>query len=178
LWKFLQDQLAIEDAERLDDHIGGCSACQRVLDSLVGSLPGRWFPAPDGAREDDPGTLTLTASLGVMPRVLMTTSEPGNMPGPEARPSSPAMPRAADRPARLHHFGEIARGGRGAILKGRDVALGRDLAVKVLLERHRDKSELVRRFVTEARIAGQLQHPGPSPSTSSASSPTAGPTSP
>ena len=57
-------------------------------------------------------------------------------------------------------FGEIARGGMGAILKGRDPDLGRDIAVKVLLETHRGKTELVQRFVEEAQIGGQLQHPG------------------
>ena len=35
-----------------------------------------------------------------------------------------------------------------------------DLAVNVLLESHEDKPELVRRFVEEAQIGGQLQHPG------------------
>ena len=61
---------------------------------------------------------------------------------------------------RYQIFGEIARGGMGAILRGRDRDLGRDLAVKVLLEDHRDRPELVRRFLEEARISGQLQHPG------------------
>ncbi len=48
----------------------------------------------------------------------------------------------------------------GAVLKGRDSDLGRDLAVKVLLEQHRDNPDFVRRFVEEAQIGGQLQHPG------------------
>ena len=48
----------------------------------------------------------------------------------------------------------------GAVLKGRDSDLGRDLAVKVLLESHRDKPDMIRRFIEEAQIAGQLQHPG------------------
>ena len=56
--------------------------------------------------------------------------------------------------------GEIARGGMGAILKGRDVDLGRDLAIKVLLESHQGNPEIVRRFIEEAQIGGQLQHPG------------------
>jgi serine/threonine-protein kinase len=43
---------------------------------------------------------------------------------------------------------------------GRDVDLGRDLAVEVLLEKHRDDPEAIRRFVEEAQIGGQLQHPG------------------
>ncbi len=48
----------------------------------------------------------------------------------------------------------------GAVLKGRDPDLCRDLAVKVLLDKHRDDPGLLRRFVEEAQIAGQLQHPG------------------
>jgi serine/threonine-protein kinase len=70
------------------------------------------------------------------------------------------MPDPSDRLARLQLLGELARGGMGAIIKGRDSDLGRDLAVKVLLEQHREKPELIRRFVEEAQISGQLQHPG------------------
>jgi len=61
---------------------------------------------------------------------------------------------------RYQFFGEIARGGMGAVLRGRDVDLGRELALKVLLDSHRQKPEFIRRFVEEAQIAGQLQHPG------------------
>ncbi len=64
---------------------------------------------------------------------------------------------------RLQLAGEIARGGMGAILKAHDLTLGRDIAVKVLLEAHAGKPEFARRFVEEARIAGQLQHPGIAP---------------
>ena len=56
--------------------------------------------------------------------------------------------------------GELARGGMGVILRGRDRDLGRDLAIKVLREEHRDNAAMVRRFVEEAQIGGQLQHPG------------------
>jgi tetratricopeptide (TPR) repeat protein len=48
----------------------------------------------------------------------------------------------------------------GAVLRGRDVDLGRDLAIKVLLEKHADRPEVARRFIEEAQIGGQLQHPG------------------
>jgi len=61
---------------------------------------------------------------------------------------------------RFRLLGEIARGGMGAVHRGRDVDLGRDLALKVLLDRHRDRPDLVGRFVEEAQICGQLQHPG------------------
>ena len=64
------------------------------------------------------------------------------------------------RPVGIRSLGEIARGGMGAVLRGRDPDLGRDLALKVLLGQHRERSDLVDRFVEEAQICGQLQHPG------------------
>ncbi len=72
------------------------------------------------------------------------------------------MPKQ-DADSRYRLDGEIARGGMGAILKGRDTDLGRDLAIKVLLDQHKDKPEVVQRFVEEAQIGGQLQHPGIAP---------------
>lgn len=65
-----------------------------------------------------------------------------------------------DPSGRLQFLTEIARGGVGVVLWCRDTTLGRDLAVKVLQERHRDRPEMIGRFIEEARIAGQLQHPG------------------
>jgi hypothetical protein len=60
-------------------------------------------------------------------------------------------------------FGRIGRGGMGEVFKGRDPDLGRELAVKVLREDHGDWSDVIRRFVEEAQVAGQLQHPGIAP---------------
>ncbi len=81
---------------------------------------------------------------------------------PIMRPKSAEMPdRNPD--SRYQLQGEIARGGMGAILKGRDTDLGRDLAIKVLLDAHKNKPEIVQRFIEEAQIGGQLQHPGIAP---------------
>jgi serine/threonine protein kinase len=92
--------------------------------------------------------------------VLRDAKEAGNE--PIVQPKSPEMPeRKSDSRYRLD--GEIARGGMGAILKGRDTDLGRDLAIKVLLDAHKDKPEVVQRFIEEAQIGGQLQHPGIAP---------------
>jgi tRNA A-37 threonylcarbamoyl transferase component Bud32 len=92
--------------------------------------------------------------------VLLRDADSTADPGPVTRPSSTEIPDKVNRSARLQLFGEIARGGMGAVIKGRDSDLGRDLAVKIRLESHRDKPEMVRRFIEEAQIAGQLQHPG------------------
>jgi serine/threonine-protein kinase len=99
---------------------------------------------------------TLAETIGTVPRLLLRDTDRG-MEGPVVRPGSPEV---ADTPGHYQLLGEIARGGMGAVLKGRDPDLGRDVAVKILLEQLRDKPEMVRRFVEEAQIGGQLQHPG------------------
>jgi WD40 repeat protein/tRNA A-37 threonylcarbamoyl transferase component Bud32 len=55
---------------------------------------------------------------------------------------------------------EIARGGVGIVYRGMDHDLGRDVAMKVLRKRFAAKPEILERFVEEAQIGGQLQHPG------------------
>ena len=111
-----------------------------------------------------PASSSVLASFGEafgnIPPILLRDADSITDPGPVIRPSSSEIPDPTDRSARLQLFGEIARGGMGAVLKGRDSDLGRDLAVKILLDSHRDKPEMIRRFIEEAQIAGQLQHPG------------------
>ncbi len=52
---------------------------------------------------------------------------------------------------------EIARGGMGAILRAVDCDIRREVAVKYLLDQSDPKKQL--RFVEEAQITGQLEHP-------------------
>lgn len=104
--------------------------------------------------------MSLGQSINV-PRVALRESE-AEGPDPIARPSSPEVPKS-DSDSRYQWHGEIARGGMGAIIKGRDTDLGRDLAIKVLLDLHKDNPEVIQRFVEEAQIGGQLQHPGIAP---------------
>jgi serine/threonine-protein kinase len=106
------------------------------------------------------GTLTRCLALADVPRILLRDADAETDPGPLVQPGSPEMKAIGAGTGRLQLLGEIARGGMGAVLKGRDLDLCRDLAVKVLLESHCGKPELVRRFVEEAQIGGQLQHPG------------------
>jgi WD40 repeat protein/tRNA A-37 threonylcarbamoyl transferase component Bud32 len=53
---------------------------------------------------------------------------------------------------------EIARGGMGAILEANDRLLGRTVAMKVVLE-DRANEDARMRFVREATVLGQLEHP-------------------
>ena len=98
------------------------------------------------------------SSLGNLRPVLLKEAE-----GESAhivKPTSDAMPPKEKTGDRYRLDGEIARGGMGAVLRGRDVDLGRDLAIKVLLEKYANRPDVARRFVEEAQIGGQLQHPG------------------
>ncbi len=54
---------------------------------------------------------------------------------------------------------EIARGGMGIIYRATDTVFGREVAVKVLQNRFAPTSGAASRFLDEARITGQLQHP-------------------
>jgi eukaryotic-like serine/threonine-protein kinase len=147
-----------------NDHV--CSSCGARLPSATQAdrQPGSLTQRSASVGSTTAGatvveTLALTTDIGPGVR-LRDDTEPVTLPSPPPGLGSCEIPGQADRGRRLELFGEIARGGMGAVLKGRDVDLGRDLAVKVLLESHCEKPELVRRFVEEAQIGGQLQHPG------------------
>src|SRR5499427_10642064 len=53
---------------------------------------------------------------------------------------------------------ELGRGGMGRIFTGRDIKLGRRVAIKFLAKGSHDDDEL-RRFEQEARAASSLNHP-------------------
>jgi serine/threonine-protein kinase len=76
-------------------------------------------------------------------------------------PARPAAAEASLPPvAGPEILGELGRGGMGIIHACRDTPLGRDLAIKFLRPEHRGDPAAERRFLEEAQITGQLQHPG------------------
>jgi serine/threonine protein kinase len=72
-------------------------------------------------------------------------------------PPQPEEPREEYIPVDDKHVfeAEIGRGGMGRILKVKDVDLNRDVAMKVLLA----DCDQHQRFIEEAQITGQLDHP-------------------
>jgi serine/threonine protein kinase len=74
--------------------------------------------------------------------------------GPEDAKSPPRLSAG-----RYQLLDEIAHGGMGVIWRATDTTLGREVAVKALMDKFAPNSGIARRFAAEARITGQLQHP-------------------
>ena len=53
----------------------------------------------------------------------------------------------------------LGRGGMGTVYKARQISLNRVVALKILSAKYSRDPEFVRQFVSEARAAGQLNHP-------------------
>jgi WD40 repeat protein/serine/threonine protein kinase len=86
---------------------------------------------------------------------------PGLQTSPYIGASTP-LPPAADLPQLPEYelLSEVGCGGMGVVYRARDLALDRDVAVKLLQDSYPADSPLARRFTDEARITAQLQHPG------------------
>jgi hypothetical protein len=148
------------------DQLGACLEVMHLAHRIDDPLD-----APSGIRRDTSQPVSPLIPVG---QSILTTLTLGSGSAPQiqlrdlpdeaeslVKPDSTEMPaRNGASFGRYQLQGEIARGGMGAVLKGRDVDLGRDLAIKVLLEAHQGNPQITRRFVEEAQIGGQLQHPG------------------
>jgi tetratricopeptide (TPR) repeat protein/tRNA A-37 threonylcarbamoyl transferase component Bud32 len=86
------------------------------------------------------------------PRLAPTAASP-------AAPPEPPLPP----PGRFGGYAvldQLGQGGRGVVYRVSDPELNRPLAVKVLRPELRDEPDAARRFLEEAQVMGQLQHPG------------------
>ena len=77
------------------------------------------------------------------------------------RSPSPGRPGSMpDRLGRYDVIGFVGAGGMGDVYRVRDLELNRDLVLKVMKSGQDGQAGLRRRFVEEAQVTGQLQHPG------------------
>ena len=108
-----------------------------------------------------PDTIALMEARGEPVSVVAVLDRLGlEMASTLASPAPPASPeRELDSLGRFVVTRELGRGGMGRVVAAHDPELGRDIAVKVVLDpRHVPPSRLAR-FVVEARLTAQLQHP-------------------
>ncbi len=74
--------------------------------------------------------------------------------------TDPAPARPPVAPLFYELLEVIGRGGMGVVYRAHDQMLDREVAVKILADRYAPGSPTAARFLEEACITGQLQHPG------------------
>ena len=99
-----------------------------------------WLEALAGESTRSPGDTALTTP----PSLTLSVGE---------RPTPATPPGFA-------LLDEVGRGGMGVVYRANDLALGREVAIKLLQDRFPADGPAAQRFLGEARITGQLQHPG------------------
>jgi tetratricopeptide (TPR) repeat protein len=166
LLRYLDRELSDADAREVETHVQACGRCEETLALLAdGAGPGHGWqvdaletPVVQSA-EAGPGEGDTTCE-----RAVGGSSGSGPIAGGEpARWHDADTARVVallEEGGRFQVLGEVGRGGMGWVLRGRDLRLGRDLAFKVLRPEYRGNPEVERRFVLEARVCSQLQHPG------------------
>ena len=89
------------------------------------------------------------------PRLSVAPDEPE----PEQVAISALPPDAVHEESRYRERELLGEGGMGRIYLCRDERVGRDVAMKVLRTKYAKAPDTLARFVREARIQGQLEHP-------------------
>src|SRR4051812_44365727 len=108
-----------------DAQHGDCPVCLLRAGLEPGSSEGGLLDASEGAsvtigfESTSPGRVleTLPRSIGPTPRVLCPAPQNDDRGVAVIKPASPEMPPPSERGDRYVLFGEIARGGMGAVLK-------------------------------------------------------------
>jgi tetratricopeptide (TPR) repeat protein len=117
------------------------------------------FPGDSALIED---ALRETSEASDSTQMGPAASQSATPPWLGAAAAVPPQDGAAEAPtgsARYELLEEVGQGGIGLVFRGRDRLLGRELAVKVLRGDYRDNPDALQRFVREARVGSQLQHP-------------------
>ena len=90
-------------------------------------------------------------------RRLRTESAPGLSLAPSQQALRGMLPEEILREKKYDIGGVIAQGGMGAILDAREAAIKRTVAMKVMLDTN--DADSIARFIAEAQVTGQLDHP-------------------
>jgi len=151
---------AVSDERDLEPRV--VTFCQELgVPRYIQEVLRAWAHAAD-ARGDAPAPETTlppsveTLAPGVFPSDFWGNSldtEPPSMEGGSASPPGPL-------PERYALEGALGAGGMGSVLLVRDRLLGRAVAFKRLHAALSGRADLLQRFVEEAQVTAQLEHPG------------------
>ncbi len=144
--------------------VGGDSLCDRGLDDAdldVGEPDDDAAPTPLGADADG----ELLSDVNMVETLTPPPDEQGLLEAPDTALAArlqtlPRLLRAetGDAPPELALGVTLGEGGMGVVRQARQLALGREVAVKSLRPEARHPAAM-RRLLAEAMVAGQLEHP-------------------
>jgi urea transport system substrate-binding protein len=120
-----------------------------------------------GERDQEPGPGVRSPSgggAGNTPTPVLRTETSGPDGGVVPPHHEPSWVRKVD-PRIGQTFGKyrvesvIGKGGMGLVYEGEDIILGRSVAIKFLPDTLTENPKAIERFITEAQVAGRLNHP-------------------
>jgi serine/threonine protein kinase len=132
-------------------------ADRRFLDDLI-DAPFTLARSDQSLQGTPPQALFLKAETDGLLSALVDASKTHDRNG-QSLPSTTLRKEDAS-PFGFELMDEVGRGGMGVVHRAQDLTLGREVAVKLLQEKYEPTSPAAVRFLDEARITGQLQHPG------------------
>lgn len=151
--------------------------CQWLTERALGTLDHDVTHAPTSAgaeRDQPPAAPQADAEVTAAPGSSAAVSRPKST-GPSSasqpsgsrrlpfppNPARPVLPNDHESSATRYRWREkFAEGGLGAVWRAEDTRLQRAVAVKEVLPKVAGSPETVERFLNEARITAQLDHPG------------------
>jgi urea transport system substrate-binding protein len=120
---------------------------ERPVVQVGGTVSNPGSPISNPGEED----LSSTVSLPALGMVTMPTPEPSWV--------RRVDPRIGQMFGKYRVESVIGKGGMGMVYEGEDTALSRRVAIKFLPESLTQNPKAVDRFITEAQVAGRLNHP-------------------
>ena len=158
LLAFALGQLTMTHTDGVVAHLGQCENCRQLIESLS-RFQSPELPKHDDAPPEGDGVADVRADVNAETDI--------GQPDPEQTTAGPAdghvllsALESGDRVSRYHLTRLHASGGMGRVWLARDPSVGREVALKELLPQQADAPQIWARFMHEARVTGQLEHPG------------------
>jgi len=163
--------LSAAEADAIEAHLETCQTCRAAIERFL-AMDVQMKIANNRPAVAGPGAIarqragsfssiqeTLTPTVVAVRKPAAAGNTGGTRPKPP--PAHGGAPRQVLGPYEI--LEELGRGGMGVVMKARDPALKREVALKLMRKEAYERDTWRMRFVEEAQITGQLEHPGIAP---------------